>query len=311
MIFNPTVANQTNENAVDLIQLTSMGYGSGYGEDQNISSNLSRISEVSGYTYKDFTPYPLSIGVDQYLAITAVGDSSYSEYVPYFSLYKLDTQGNLINLIKNSPMIMGYYGRWNDITPYTLKYMSNNNVIRFTPNRIYEGTSTYFWVDYFLDLTKLTPHEGYLSINYSGTISTSGTNINLSLSSGLQGITPKIITLRRPTQNICTWRYNGKSLQGAFSPRINNLMLYTDRLVELGRDNNSGDVLYGTMDVNNTYNYDYIDFESNVSTTIINLYDITINANANIYRIRPESRGNSNLTNVSISGRYCDVTFYT
>ena len=308
MIFNPTIAALTNENAVDLIQLTSMGYGSGYGEDQNISSNLSRISDRSGYAYKDFTPYPLSIGADQYLAITASGNSFYSENVPYFSLYKLDTQGNLIELIKNSPTIQGYFGQWSNNVPYTIEYVSNSNRIQFITSSINQDSPNLFWVDYFLDLTKLTPHEGYFSINYSGTISTSGTNIDLSLSNNLQGLTPKVITLRRPTQNICTWTYNNQSLQGAFSPRINNLMIYTDRTVDLGRNNKSGNILYGTMNVGNDYNYHWINFNLGA---VIRLEDITINASGNIYRIKPEADGNSNLTNVSISGRYCDVTFYT
>ena len=308
--FNPTIANA--ESGIDLLKLRELGTGSGLGESYGYSTNLSRTSIVSSTRDYNFTPYPLSIGVDQYIAISgATGSLANYEGIPYYSLYKLSPNGNFKRIFNNVTDLLGYYGgnSFHSPSPFNARYLTDTNIVVFSPYDLSESP-TMLWVDYYLDLSKLTPHEGYFSINYSGTISRSGTNIDLSLSSNLQGITPKVITLRRSTRDICTWEYNGESLQGEFSPKINNLMIYTDRRVELGPDNNSGNVLYGTMD-SDINSKNFIIFDSSGPITRIDLKDITINASSNIYRIRPESGGNSNLTNVSISGRYCDVTFYT
>ena len=237
MIFNPVFISE-NSSFDFTSSNNNLGWGSyDYSTSSQVLTNLSRVVDSSITTYT-ISPYN-NLGADQYFCLSSCSSAPNSPR--YISVIKLDKNNQLSVLYQSASN--NNYSRRNGTndggTTFFRNYRLDSN------NQILVTISTNINVDirleYYVDLSSLTAHDGTYSMNTSLGSTTLDYNdsfrINMILSEELQGISPKVVKLSYNNTGRIRAVIAGGTIQ---TKTVRGFSGDTNRIVLLDRNTYSG-----------------------------------------------------------------------
>lgn len=303
MIFNPVFISE-NSSFDFTSSNNNLGWGSyDYSTSSQVLTNLSRVVNSSITTYT-IAPYN-NLGADQYFCLSSCSSAPNSPR--YISVIKLD-KNNQLSVLYQSASNNNYSRRngTNDAgTTFFRNYRLDSN------NQILVTISTNINVDirleYYVDLSSLTAHEGTYSMNTSLGSTTLDYNdsfrINMILSEELQGISPKVVKLSYNNTGRIRAVIGGGTTQ---TKTVRGFSGDTNRIVLLDRNTYSGSLELNSWCVTSN--------SSQENDSLLGIREtLYINTDGSSY-LEYTNRINDyiiRLSSLTASNIYANVTYYT